>query len=215
MIRFAAVAALVYLATGVSAYAYVEGDLVGNDDHATSNGTVRDKTYYVGLGLFTYDNGRISTNPSGAMSLFGPALVNLQAMARFPIGGGGWRIVPTFGFTPFGRSSPEGRETDRILNLSAWFAKDFGMLDAHLGLTLVDYIAGSGGGGTITENNGNGTAPFGLPPTASNAINYGIGTGLGLKIYSVIRGDLDFLILDTLTTRRTVDLLLSVSYGLL
>jgi hypothetical protein len=176
---------------------------------------VKEKSLYIGLGLFSHNLTQVTQNSSGEPSFFGPIYYPFLAQSFFKLHDD-WYIGPTLGYTILPRTSPEGGEKTSFLMVNSPFLRHFGpenKFDWSVGPGFIFYII-QGAGSTVL-NNGNGTATFAVPGRTqySNTISLNLGAG-----YTV---DYIHLSLDTITegilssTRRAYSIMFSVTYNVL
>jgi hypothetical protein len=151
--------------------------------HAQS--AVTTKSFHLGLGLLDHDAGVAADSAtSGSKPFFGQLYSQLTLMGFFPVANQ-WSVSPIFSISIFSKKSPEGNEKTSVTLLGFRFNKPFEQnFDFHLGSGLIAYQI-KGSGGTVSQNNGNGTATFGTPgdSKASSQVYYDLGVGYALQKY--------------------------------
>ncbi len=167
---------------------------------------------YLGAGLLAFDIGRLSNSPIGKTSYFNALFVQIAITGRFFFNSD-WGFSPMINYTPFGHNSPEGGEKTTLLAITTRLFKQIDWLDLRLGPGILFHMI-SANGGTVDLNNGSGTATFGIPSTPSTARMFFWNAGVGAEFLNV-RLDLDIFVTGTFSSRRAVDALATVSYGLL
>jgi hypothetical protein len=169
------------------------------------------KWLYLGVGAISQDAGRLSNTTSASTSLFSTVYPDLALTLEFTLSDS-WKLSPLVSYTPLSKSSPEGGESDTLLTFGLRLAYVMDWFDIHFGPGCLIFRQ-SGSGGTSTQNNGVSTSTFGLPSNSVSATTYLIDAGLGWQLGG-FRIDADGLVTDTLTSRRAVNLLATVSYGI-
>lgn len=170
------------------------------------------KPLYLGGGVLSNNVGRYSTADSGEKGLFTKHFIHLSFMGYYYFAES-WGISPWFVFTPFGHGSPDEGSKTRIYSFAIRGSKSFTpKLEVHLGPGTYLYQI-SGAGGTVRLNNGTSTSTFAMPDQSMTSILYYWNLGLSSQ-HGIIRTDLDAMITDTFSSRRAVNILVTVSAGL-
>lgn len=162
--------------------------------------------------------GKIGYATTDSRSGFGQVYPDLAFKSRFDPWESPWYLVPTVHFTFPGRADADGAATKYILGLIANAERSIADFRVRGGFGLMStFIVGSGG--AVTLDNGSSTTQFYRPSYASSARNWifdlGVSRDLSWRDETTrFSWDADAWIASALTRRRSVTLVLGVSYGL-
>src|SRR5579885_2807304 len=90
---------------------------------ADAGGSEGSRVLYAGLGLISYDLGRLSDSTAGDTSIASSIYVPLEVVGRIPLGSPEWKFSPFLAFTPIGHGSPDGGETGTLWTFAARFSR--------------------------------------------------------------------------------------------
>ncbi len=169
---------------------------------------------HFGVGALLQNMGKVTASKDGSASLLGEIYVPTVSLSIpfdfFSL----FTMMPSLVYTPLAKSGKD-EVTKRflILNLPALINLD-STFDVKVGPGLSLYYVG-GPGGTATLNNGTTTATFYRPATTKHAQLVHLNLGVGVKMQSDFRMDLDFLVSNTFSKRRAFSALFQISKGIL
>jgi hypothetical protein len=178
-----------------------------NDAHAEPR-----RSAYLGAGLILQNMGEVTNNINGSTNLSGSQSLAIIGSAR--IGGSSWLLAPAVTFMPINTTDSDNGSYKNITTLAFSIAKRFDWLELRAGPGVFWYAI-NGRGGTVTLDNGNDTAIFYKPINSASSRLFMLQGGLGVE-FSKIRTDLDTWIVEAFSSsRRSFNMLISVSYGVL
>lgn len=162
---------------------------------------------YLGAGAFAHNLGQYSRDTAGSTQFLTAVFQEFSITARFPFATRpAASFLPVLAFTPFGRQSPDGNQTSRVLRLSARAAYawvlDGAAIEPFAGVGLLSWVV-SGSGGTVSLNNGNATTDFGLPDDSSMSRVFHGEAGIGVQVGN-FRWDNALLVSGWLSSRRAL-----------
>jgi hypothetical protein len=176
-----------------------------------ARGSDRIPGIYLGAGMLYQDANRTAVDETGGTSISGTSYFDLTLAGRFLVGPS-WGLSPVLNYTPFGAAGADTGEKSRLLTGDIRLFVEFTKLDLHTGPgVMMNTLSGSGG--TAVLSNGNSSSTFGLPAGSTTTRLFYWEAGVGLALGG-IRFDLDALVTDTLTHRRAVYPMFTVSLGL-
>jgi hypothetical protein len=171
--------------------------------------------FFVGAGVLSHQPGRMSGSRTGAASSLGLVMPTLGLQLRMTED---WLFGPesvdfslSLSGTPIPHSSSDGSSSTHLVSPLARLTRRLGSWDAGLGLGLMFYRV-SGSGGISSQRNGSSSQDFVLPGSSSLAIYGLVDLAAGVSFWK-LRADADVLLSGLLSARRSVDLLVGVSYG--
>lgn len=167
---------------------------------------------YLGAGLLNQGTGKYATTDQGTTSLLGSMYTELSLTGEIPIFAG-YRFSPRLGYTPLGYKGPDTGEKSFLMPIALRLERDFILFEVHAGPGLWIYKIG-GSGGTATLNNGTSTAVFGLPDSTQTTTVMMLDLGAGAEIMN-IKASFDLFLTGFMSSKRTFNLGVSVSYGIL
>lgn len=182
----------------------------GSQAQAAFSGS--EKTFYVGTGVTFYNMGKLTSSDNASTSLLGQLYVpHLQLTKQFPAFG--LKFLSEVSFTPLAVKASDG-VSKRIFTGSVSGLFGSGVVQLKTGFGILLYFVG-GNGGAVTLNNGTSTQTFYSPGTTKSAKAFYLDLGVGFRLPSSIRIDLDLLATGALTTRRAFSTVFTLSKGIL
>lgn len=180
-------------------------------------GDSQPRKLFFGIGVIAHQPGKFAGDKTGSAKPLGVIYPTLQLSARLPTDWGSMPgallVSPSLAFTPFAKEAPDKGSSSMIILPSARVSRRFGNGDAGLGLGMLLYRI-SGGGGTITERNGVSERKFALPSGSTLSMTFMLDVGGGYQIGS-FRFDGGFGFTGLLSSRRAMEIIAGVSYGIL
>ncbi len=170
-------------------------------------------TVYVGAGLLLQNMLSTTSSPDSSASMIGqmnlPQLSALFDLRRRGRAG----LVPSISWTPFALKG--GNEVERRIFVAAipYAWSSAGGTSFKLGPGWMRYSVGSDGG-TVELSNGTGTATFYLPGTHQVSGVFTLNAGLAFETGGNLRVDLDAIFPGVLSSRRSVNLMAALHWGL-
>lgn len=169
---------------------------------------------YLGTGAIAHDVGKVAVDAtSSSKPILGDVYTHATLMAFLNVGDR-WDLSTHFHYAFPYKKSPEGGESSTIFGggLRVFYHLTEGF-DVHLG-PGVQFYQISGIGGTVSLNNGSGSATFALPSGSSISRIFYLDTGLGLSFGRLRLDGLVFISNLFSSTRRSVSPVLNLSVGL-
>jgi hypothetical protein len=175
--------------------------------------SIPDHRFFAGLGMLVFNGGRYANQASGDTGYGALVLPELSVSARIPLGTTSWRIAPLLSFTPIAHKSVDGGESTYVLRYEVKAVRElFWGLDAEAGVGIYDAII-RGTGGTIELGNGNSKSTFGFPSHSSSTLLFYWEAGLGHELIHSLRVDAQAFVTNLVSSGRTFNYSLQLSYG--
>ncbi len=206
-----------FQAFAVAPVSKLRSSRVEHDRSRWSEVDLQESRLFFGGGVLSHQPGRMSDSANGALSGTGLVFPTLNVQGRWLedwfFGPESVAISASMAATPLAHHSQDGATSTLMFTPAVRLSKCLGDWDAGLGFALIIYRV-SGSGGVSVQGGGSNSQSFVLPSGASTAVYSAIDLGAGFGFWKM-RADLDLMLSGLLSSRRSADLQLAVSYGVL
>lgn len=167
-----------------------------------------ERSVFFGAGFMGTNTFRVSTTDTASRGLVS------EVLPTFVVGSNIWNFQLRLGGTPIGHSVNDNAATKRLFFFDVNYAYSLSpYISFHGGPGLL-FQNLSGNGGSVVLPNGTGTSTFGLPDESRTIKLLYLNLGMGFWITPEIEIMAEGVVTDTFSSRRAVNLLATVVFGI-
>jgi len=170
-----------------------------------------DRAFYGGVGYYSENFlNKVTQSANGSGSLIGETSYPLLIKYDWKMTAD-WFVSPTLTYTPIPRNDPGNSAKITIWHLMLPFGQNINNTwDWFVGPGLINHAV-QGSGGTVSLNNGTGSAVFALPGRTSNSQEISVNFGIA-ETLEVHRFALDVITEGALSNKRAFSFMFSYAY---